>query len=112
MSLDNNTQAARVFWRLVQDFVANVKPWDPAIYYDVKPDERWDATLISQRVYGRRDEFMAVLAAAGVDSVDLPIEQRRIVLPTDPQLRQLKFQAGFESRQQYRNGNGPSWRVN
>lgn len=111
-TLDANTQAARVFWRLVRDFVDTVRPWDAAIYHEVKPDERWDATLISRRVYGRRDEFMAVLAAAGIDMVDSPIEQKTIVLPTEGKLRQLKFEAGFESRQAYRDGDKPSWRVN
>jgi len=110
-NLDENTQAARVFWRLVRDFAVSVKPWDQVITYEVKPDERWDATLISRRVYGRVDEFMTVLAAAGIDAVDAPIEQQAIVLPTEGQLRQLKFAAGFESRHQYRDGDKPSWRV-
>ncbi|MGL5451846.1 MAG: hypothetical protein ACRDBT_05475 [Aeromonas sp.] len=109
--VDANSQAARVYWRMVRDFALSVKPWDTAIRYEIKPDERWDATLISRRVYGRRDEFLAVLAAAGIDMVDSPIEQTTIMLPTDAQLRQIKFEAGFESRDEYRDGDKPRWRV-
>ncbi|MGL5226028.1 MAG: hypothetical protein ACRC8Q_12020 [Aeromonas sp.] len=110
-NLDANTQAARVFWRMVRDFAISARSWETAIRYEVKPDERWDATLISRRVYGRRDEFLAVLAAAGIDMVDSPIEQTTIILPTDAQLRQIKFEAGFESRDEYRDGDKPRWRV-
>jgi hypothetical protein len=109
--LDQNNQAARVFWRLVRDFAESKKPWDEAINYDVRPDEQWDATLVSQRVYGRRSEYMTVLAAAGISSVDEPLDQRRIVLPTESQLRQLKFKAGFESRHDYREKGAPTWRT-
>lgn len=111
-TLDNNTQAAKVFWREVQAWVAGVKPWDSAIYYDIKPDERWDVTLVSQRVYGRRCEFLLIMAAAGVSCVDEPIEQQQIVLPSESQLRELKFKSGFESRNEHRENGGPTWRVN
>ena len=40
--LDQNTQAARVFYRLVRDFVNSVKPWDVVTYYDTGPDEVLD----------------------------------------------------------------------
>lgn len=109
--LDQNSQAARVFWRLVRDFSEARQPWDSAINYDIKPDERWDATLISQRVYGRRSEYLAVMAVTGVSSADEPLEQRRIVLPTESQLRQLKFKAGYESRHEYRENGAPTWRI-
>lgn len=111
-NLDKNTQAARSFWREVQAWVAAVKPWDSVIYYDIKPDERHDFTLVSQRVYGRRCEYLAVMASAGVDSVDEPMEQKRIALPNEEQLRQLKFRSGFESRHEYRRNGEPTWRVN
>lgn len=110
--IDNNTQAAKAFWRAVQDWVASVKPWDVAIYYDIKPDERWDVTLISERVYGRRCEFVAIMAAAGVSNVDEPMEQKQITLPNEGQLRQLKFKSGFESRPEYRENGAPTWRAN
>lgn len=110
--LDKNTQAAKVFWREIQNWVANVKPWEIAIRYDIKPDERWDVTLISQRVYGRRCEIIAVMAAAGISYVDEPLEQKQIVLPNEAQLRALKFKAGFESRHEYRSEGAPTWGVN
>ncbi len=110
-AMDTNSQAARVFYRLVRDFALGVKPWDEAIYHDVKPDERWDATLVSSRIYGRRDEYLAVMAAAGLDGPDQPLEQRRLVLPTESRLRQLKIAAGFESRARYREDGKPTWSV-
>lgn len=109
--LDNNTQAAKVFWKMVQAWVDSVKPWDQAIYYDVKPDEKWDVTLISQRVYGRRCEHLAIMAAAGISYVDEPIPQKQIILPSETQLRSIKFAAGFESRHEYRKNGAPTWRV-
>lgn len=109
MSIDQNSQAARAFYREVRDFALGIKPWDEAIYYDVKPDERWDVTLVSRRVYGRRDEYLAVMAAAGMDGVDQPLEQQRLVLPTESRLRQLKVAAGFESRARYREDGRPTW---
>lgn len=110
-ALDKNTQAAKVFWKAVQGWVAGVRQWDQAIYYDIKPDERWDVTLISQRVYGRRCEYIAVMAAAGVSYVDDPITQKQIILPNEAQLRRLKFLSGFESRHEYRADGAPTWRV-
>lgn len=111
MSIDANSQAARTFYRLVRDFAQGVKPWDEAIYHDVAPDERWDVTLVSRRAYGRRDEYLAVMAAAGLDTVDQPLEQRRLVLPTESRLRQMKITAGFESRARYREDGKPTWSV-
>lgn len=110
-ALDKNTQAAKVFWKSVQEWAASVRQWDQVISYDIKPDERWDVTLISQRVYGRRCEYIAVMAAAGVSYVDSPIEQKTIKLPTEEQLRKLKFLSGFESRHEYRENGAPTWRV-
>lgn len=109
MSIDANSQAARVFWRKVRTFAQSAKPWQTAIYYDTLPDERWDITLVSQRVYGRTDEFLAVMAAAGMDTIDQPLEQQRLVLPTDSQLRQLKRESGFESRPEFRENGKPTW---
>lgn len=109
MSIDANSQAARTFYRLVRDFAQGVKPWDEAIYHDVAPDERWDVTLVSRRAYGRRDEYLAVMAAAGLDTIDQPLEQRRLVMPTEARLRQLKIAAGFESRARYREDGRPTW---
>lgn len=111
MSIDQNSQAARIFWRKVRDFSQSVQPWEQAIYYDTKPDERWDITLVSQRVYGRRDEFMAIMAAAGLDTVDQPLEQQRLALPTAERLRRFKREAGFESRSEYRDKGRPTWRT-
>lgn len=109
--LDKNTQAAKVFWKAVQTWAAGVRQWDEAIYYDIKPDEQWDVTLVSQRVYGRRCEYLAVMASAGISYVDSPINQKQIILPSEVQLRKLKFASGFESRHEYRSKGQPTWRV-
>ncbi|MCY1384450.1 hypothetical protein D9M69_727070 [compost metagenome] len=49
------------------------------------------------------------MAAAGMDAIDQPLEQRRLVLPTEEQLRQFKREAGFESRADFREDGRPTW---
>lgn len=110
MSVDRDSQASRVFYRLVRDFSQSVMPWDQAVYHDVAPDERWDITLTARKVYGDPGEFLAVMAVAGMDTVDQPLEQQRLVFPTPDQLRAFKRQSGFESRPQNRDRNGSKWR--
>lgn len=106
---DIDSQAAKDFYREVRDFAGRTKIWEPAIFHEVLLDEIWDATLISQRVYGNRDEFLAVMAAAGVDTVDQPIPQKQLVLPTTAQLYSLKRRAGFESIEASREDGKPTW---
>jgi hypothetical protein len=89
--------ASSKFYLLVRQFAASRQAWQTAVRYDTLPDERWDLTLVSQRVYGNRHEFLAVMAAAGLDRVNQELKQRRLVLPTPAQLEALKQQAGYTS---------------
>lgn len=108
--LDQDTRAAKDFYREVRTFADRANSWDSAaIFYETKPDEEHDVTLVSARVYGRRDEFLAVMAAAGLDTVDQPLPQRRIVLPSDGKLLEIKRRTGFESIADYRDGYAPTW---
>lgn len=94
----DNTQAAGAFFRAVRRFALTTRPWDQgAIWYETKPDERHDLTLVSQRVYGRRDEYLAVMAAAGLSHVDDELTERKLCLPNDGQLRKIKLATGYES---------------
>lgn len=88
----------RHYVRLVRDWVLKVKPWTPAIRYQTLPDERWDMTLTSARVYSNREDFIAVLASAGLDTVEQELEQQLLVLPPPQVLQALKYQAGYVSR--------------
>lgn len=110
MSVDSKSQASRVFYRLVRDFSQSARPWDAALYHDVAPDERWDITLTARKVYDDPGEFLAVMAAAGMDTVDQPLRQKRLVLPAPDRLRMMKRRAGFESRDDNRNRDGATWR--
>lgn len=94
-ALETNTASVAFFYRLVRDFAEKTPVWGQAIRYQTRPDERYDLTLISQRVYGRRDEFMTVMAAAGLDSVENLLSEQLLVLPTELQLLDLKRKAGF-----------------
>lgn len=94
---DAGMYASSKFYRLVRHFADSREAWQTATRYDTLPDERWDLTLVSQRVYGNRNEFLAVMAAAGLDRVDQELTQRRLVLPTAAQLEALKQQAGYTS---------------
>lgn len=108
--MDVNTQAARVFYKLVRKFAETSNATTTtAVFYDVLPDEAYDLSLVSQRVYGSRDEFLAVLAAAGLDTFDQPLTQRTLVLPNAGQLNVFKRQAGFESIADLRINGAPMW---
>lgn len=106
---DIDSQAAKDFYKAVRTFSERTKLWQSAIFHEVLLDEVWDATLISQRVYGTRDEFLTVMAAAGCDTVDMPIPQKQLTLPTQAQLYTMKRKAGFESIADYRENGKPTW---
>jgi len=106
---DVDSQAAKDFYREVRRFSERTKLWEKAIFHEVTPDEMRDFTLVSARVYGRRDEYLAVMAAAGIDTVDQPLPQKTLVLPTDSQLSVIKRLTGFESRDEYRQDGKPTW---
>lgn len=89
--------AAASFIAAVRKFAVQTPSWATAIRYQTKPDERSDITLIAQRVYGDRGEFMAVFAAAGLDTLEQQLDERLLVLPTYAQLQLIKRQTGYLS---------------
>ena len=107
--IDADTQAAKSFYREIRLFSERTQPWQQAIRYETKPDEAWDFTLVSERVYGRRDEYLTIMAAAGIDTVDQPLSQKRLVLPTPAQLYAIKRKTGFESQSELRDNFRPIW---
>ena len=109
--MDKDTRAARAFYEAVANFANNAKPWSTnAIFHEIKPDEVWDLTLISQRVYGRRCEYLAVMAATGISQVEELLTQKQIILPDEGTLMQLKRQCNFESESELRTSDGtPTW---
>jgi len=109
VGIDNDTQAAKDFYKAVRNFAIRTKVWQTALWHFVTPDEIWDTSLVSQRVYGYRDEFLAVMAAAGIDSVDQPLPQAKLCLPTAAQIYYFKRQSGFESIANLRNNFAPTW---
>lgn len=107
-SLDPN--AAGRFYRACRDFAANIKVWETALWHEILPDEEYDHTLISARLYGRRDEYLAVQAAVGIDAADQPLPVgRRVAFPTEGQLLSIKRRTGFESIAAFRSGGAPTW---
>lgn len=108
--LDTDTRAAKAFFREVRKFSERAKSWDTtAIFYEIRPDEIYDLSLVSKRVYGRRDEYLAVMAAAGLDTFDQPLPQKRITLPNEGQLLAIKRRTGFESIAALRENYAPIW---
>ena len=107
--IDRDPRAAKSFYKEVRKFAERTKPWAAHISYETKPDEEFDLTLVSQRVYGRRDEFLCIMAAAGIDMVDQPLPQKRLMLPTEGQLYAIKRRTGFESIAGYRENFAPIW---
>ena len=108
--IEKNTTAAKRFFKAVKTFSENAKGWDSnVIWHEVKPDEILDATLIAQRVYKRRGEFLAIMAAAGIDSVDQEMAQKTIALPSYAKLIQLKHSTGYETDSELREDFAPIW---
>lgn len=86
-------------YRAVRQFAQSSPIWEPTrITYDTLPDERWDLTLVSQRVYGNRDEALTILAAAGLDRYDQEMTERTLVLPSIERLTAIKSQVGYVSQ--------------
>lgn len=82
-------------FQLVRDFSLTTLAWQTAIRYRTLPDEARDLTLCSLRVYGVRSEWLVIQAAAGLDSPELLMTERDLVLPTPNQLGAMKVRAGF-----------------
>ena len=84
-------------YQMLRDFSQQTHGWQDAIRYQTKPDERYDLTLPALRVYGDRGEFLVIQAAAGLDSPELELSERELVLPTPERLREMKTRAGFDA---------------
>ncbi len=82
------------FHALIRSLAQTTPSWATAIRYHTKPDERFDLTLIARRVYGLPDEWPVIMAAAGLQSVDEPLNEQLLVLPTLEQLQRLKRNTG------------------
>lgn len=93
--IENNTASVAILYRLARDFAAKTPVWGTALRVQTTPEMRWDMTLVSRAAYGRVDEFIVVMAAAGLDSVEQEIKEQLLVLPTEAQLRDMKASAGF-----------------
>ena len=94
--MDSDLARNRLY-RLVRDFAIQTPSWGQATRYQTMPDERFDLTTVAKRVYGSRDEFLVIQAAAGLDSCELELTERMLVLPTSGQLAAMKKQAGYGS---------------
>lgn len=88
-------QARNRLYRLVRDFALQTPELGEAIRYFTMPDEAYDLTLVSERVYGNRGEALVIQASAGLDSPELPLTERPLVLPTATQLAAMKARAGY-----------------
>ena len=80
--------------RSIRQFALETPDWSTAIRYHSKPDEKYDLTLIARRVYGLPNEWPIIMAAAGLQSVDEPLNEQLLVLPTLTQLQTLKRELG------------------
>jgi len=79
------------FYRQVRDLAENAQPWHSGlIWHTVTPDEVFDLFLVAYRVYNRPDEWLTVMAGAGLDSVDDPLPQTTLVLPDESTLLRIK----------------------
>ena len=95
MSIEVNTSAVAIFYQLVRQYALTTPAWAVTQSYQTKPDERWDLTLASRRVYGIPDEFLTIMAAAGLDSVEQEMPEQLLILPDAATLQSFKTQAKF-----------------
>jgi hypothetical protein len=95
MSIETNTSAVAIFYQLVRQYALTTPAWAVTQSYQTKPDERWDLTLASRRVYGIPDEFLTIMAAAGLDSVEQEMPEQLLILPDAATLKSFKTQAKF-----------------
>lgn len=89
-------QAPNRLFVMVREFAIQTPDWAEARRYFTLPDERHDLTLVSQRVYGTRDEALVIQAAAGLDSPEYELTERMLVLPTPERLSQMRREAGYD----------------
>lgn len=83
-----------LLYKRIRQFALETPDWATAIRYHSKPDEKHDLTLIARRVYGLPNEWPVIMAAAGLQSVDEPLKEQLLVLPTLAQLQTLKRELG------------------
>lgn len=83
-----------LLYKRIRQFALETPDWATAIRYHSKPDEKHDLTLIARRVYGLPNEWPIIMAAAGLQSVDEPLNEQLLILPTLTQLQQLKRRYG------------------
>lgn len=83
-----------LLYKRIRQFALEAPDWATAIRYHTKPDEKYDLTLIARRVYGLPNEWPVIMAAAGLQSVDEPLNEQLLVLPTLTQLQTLKRELG------------------
>lgn len=83
-----------LLYKRIRQFALETPDWATAIRYHSKPDEKHDLTLIARRVYGLPNEWPVIMAAAGLQSVDEPLNEQLLVLPTLTQLQTLKRELG------------------
>lgn len=93
MAITPSTTAA--FVREVRKFAVQTPDYADAIRYQTMPDERTDITLIAERVYSDRSAFMAIFAAAGMDTLEQVLPEQLLILPTVEQLMYIKRQTGY-----------------
>lgn len=90
--------AQSVFYRTVRQFALTAPVWaSDAIRFQTTVAHRWDVTLVSQAVYGNRDEFVAVMAAAGLNRFDDQLIEQVLVLPSPQRLQVIKQQCNYDS---------------
>ncbi len=90
--------AASRFYRAIRQFAVTEPEWSSSrIVVQTLPSDRYDLTNVSQRVYGNRDEFLAVMAAAGLTRFDDELKEQQLVLPSKAMLEAIKSAHGFNS---------------
>lgn len=84
------------FYKAVRQFALTAQVWSTeAVREQTTPADRWDVTKVSQRVYGNPDEFVAVMAAAGLNRFDDELTEQVLVLPNVTALERIKAATGY-----------------
>lgn len=87
--------AAHGLFKEIRSFALRTPAYVSSLSYFTKPDERFDLTLVSKRVYGTREFALVIQAAAGLDSPEQELTERPLTLPTADSLYDLCRRIGF-----------------
>lgn len=83
------------FYRRVRDYALQPPLGANPLRHQVTPDEQYDLSRVSYRVYANFNEALTIAAVAGLSSTSGPLTEQVLVLPSRAELMQIKRETGY-----------------